>query len=187
MDDLKDEIKIHFDAQKPIPETSLFAPYVDFICACRKKYYYYRQKHKKAQRYMEADLDVLEIIRNIRELKVNTRSLFTVEQRKMSRYLAKREIDCDDTSSSSETPNDESDSQKFNFLSSIVGDINNNERNRRFLYMYMKIRDANDARKRKERKENEKKKKKVKTQEPVKNIVRKSLERLESLKQQNQL
>jgi hypothetical protein len=50
---------------------------------------------------------VINIISDIRELKVQTKALFSIDQRKLVKKLAKREISCTDTVSSDvTTPSD---------------------------------------------------------------------------------
>ena len=53
---------------------------------------------------MNEDLDVINLVSDIRELKVQTKSLFTIDQRKLVKKLAEREISCEDTYSSDVTP-----------------------------------------------------------------------------------
>jgi hypothetical protein len=64
----------------------------------------YSKKINKATNQMNKDLDVINIISDIRELKVQTKSLFTIDQRKLVKKLAEREISCTDTVSSDVTP-----------------------------------------------------------------------------------
>ena len=53
---------------------------------------------------MQKDLDVINIISDIRELKVQTKALFSIDQRKLAKKLAEREISCEDTVSSDVSP-----------------------------------------------------------------------------------
>lgn len=136
----------HFKDQTDVKPTTLFEFVFDLFTG-RNYYYSYCKKLKKAEVQMHKDLDVLQIISDIRELKVQNKTLFTIDQRKLSKRLAKREISAADTVSSDETPPpaDEKEkkalqmrpmSEKLNFLTSVFDDLN--KQNRRFLAMYLK-------------------------------------------------
>ena len=47
---------------------------------------------------------MINIISDIRELKVQTKALFSIDQRKLAKKLAEREISCEDTVSSDVSP-----------------------------------------------------------------------------------
>ena len=103
---------------------------------------------------------MINIISDIRELKVQTKALFSIDQRKLVKKLAKREISCTDTVSSDvTTPSDTPEANCLNlynanrlkkerpppdFLHSIVTNLD--DPNRKLLAMYLKIREANDIR-----------------------------------------
>jgi hypothetical protein len=94
---------------------------------------------------MQADLDVLKMIRDIRELKVQTKALFSVEQRKLTKRLAERAISCSESVSSCSPSEDKdrglnSPTEMYPFLDPIASDLN--LQNRRLLAMFLKIKEA---------------------------------------------
>ena len=64
----------------------------------------YFQKVTQAGEQKKRDLDVINIISDIRALKVQTKALFSLDQRKLAKKIAAREISCDDSMSSDVSP-----------------------------------------------------------------------------------
>ena len=76
---------------------------------------------------MEDDFDVLRIIRDIRTLKVQTKSLLSLEQRKISKRLAERAISCSESVSSCATTDemslDKTPAQMYAYLDRVTSDL----------------------------------------------------------------
>ena len=76
---LTSEMKIHFGKMREIKKASLWWILTDYFCCCRKFMHSYCRKVKKAGEHMRRDLDVINIISGIRENKVKTNALFSLD------------------------------------------------------------------------------------------------------------
>ena len=71
-----------------------------YKCCYRKRAKIYMDQHDKAKEKLETDFDFLRILKQLREHSIQLRALLDLPQRRLTKRLAQRDIQCSESDSS---------------------------------------------------------------------------------------
>jgi len=122
-----------------------------YKCCYRKRAKIYMDQHDKAKEKLETDFDFLRILKQLREHSIQLRALLDLPQRRLTKRLAQRDIQCSESDSScdenefvqtagpDELPTDVSAKvAQYRYLDDIMAEYDKLE-NRRLLKQYLKL------------------------------------------------